>query len=115
MPSVRVCFATGEGERGCSWGEWPYVPEELNVFCDSCRFDFVTMEGTRPARIQRRVSTVRRRGRTLRTYANGRGFGASRRRPGRQDVGTKWVNSASDLLWVLALLPVGARKSGLPA
>ncbi|MDP9297160.1 MAG: hypothetical protein M3O98_00620, partial [Actinomycetota bacterium] len=38
----------GEGERGCSWGECPYVPEELNVFCDYCRFDFLTMEGNSP-------------------------------------------------------------------
>jgi hypothetical protein len=38
-------FATGEGERSCSWGDCPYLPEELNVFCDACRFNFFTMEG----------------------------------------------------------------------
>ena len=41
-------FATGEGERSCSWGDCPYAPEELNVFCDACRFDFLTMEGNPP-------------------------------------------------------------------
>jgi len=41
-------FATGGGERACSWGECAYVPEALNVFCDQCRFDFFTMEGNPP-------------------------------------------------------------------
>jgi hypothetical protein len=47
-PQCRYDFATGEGERGCSWGDCPYMPEELNVFCDECRFDFYTMEGNPP-------------------------------------------------------------------
>ncbi|HYU58070.1 MAG TPA: hypothetical protein VEO00_08470 [Actinomycetota bacterium] len=41
-------IATNEGERGCAWGDCPYLPEELNVFCDWCRFDFATMEGNSP-------------------------------------------------------------------
>ena len=50
----RVCpgcgydLGTGEGDRSCSWGDCPYVPEELDVFCDQCRFDFFTMEGNAP-------------------------------------------------------------------
>jgi hypothetical protein len=44
-PQCSFDFATGEGERACSWGDCPYLPEELNVMCDACRFDFVTMEG----------------------------------------------------------------------
>jgi hypothetical protein len=47
-PQCNYNFGTGEGERGCSWGECPYLPEELNVFCDYCRFDFLTMEGNPP-------------------------------------------------------------------
>jgi len=41
-------FATGEGERSCSLGECAYLPEELNVFCNDCRFNFFTMEGNSP-------------------------------------------------------------------
>ena len=47
-PGCGFDFATGEGERSCSWGDCPYLPEELNVFCDSCRFNFFTMEGNPP-------------------------------------------------------------------
>ena len=47
-PQCAFDFATGERERDCSWGECPYVPEELGVFCDYCRFDFLTMEGNSP-------------------------------------------------------------------
>jgi hypothetical protein len=39
---------TGEGDRSCHYGDCPYVPEELNVFCDRCRFNFVTLEGNPP-------------------------------------------------------------------
>jgi len=38
-------LGTGEGERACAWGDCPYLPEDLNVFCDQCRFDYYTMEG----------------------------------------------------------------------
>ena len=44
-PGCQYDFGTGEGQRGCSWGECPYFPEELNVFCEDCRFDYFTMEG----------------------------------------------------------------------
>jgi hypothetical protein len=44
-PGCGFDFASGEGERSCSWGECPYLPEALNVFCDQCRFNFFTMEG----------------------------------------------------------------------
>ena len=47
-PGCGFDFASGEGERSCSWGDCPYLPEELDVFCDQCRFDFFTMEGNPP-------------------------------------------------------------------
>ena len=31
-PGCGYDFATGEGERSCSWGECPYVPEAIDVF-----------------------------------------------------------------------------------
>lgn len=47
-PGCGFDFGSGEGERSCSWGDCPYLPEELNVFCDRCRFNFFTMEGNPP-------------------------------------------------------------------
>lgn len=44
-PGCGFDLATGDGERGCSWGACPYLPEELDVFCPNCRFNFFTMEG----------------------------------------------------------------------
>jgi hypothetical protein len=44
-PGCGFDFASGDGERSCSWGDCPYLPEELNVFCDQCRFNLFTMEG----------------------------------------------------------------------
>jgi len=44
-PGCSYDFATGEGERSCSWGDCAYLPEELDVWCDSCRFNYLTMEG----------------------------------------------------------------------
>jgi hypothetical protein len=38
-------FATGEGERGCSYGDCANLPEDLDVFCEQCRFNYFTMEG----------------------------------------------------------------------
>jgi hypothetical protein len=38
-------IASGEGERGCSWGECAYLPAELDVFCPNCRFNFLTRQG----------------------------------------------------------------------
>jgi hypothetical protein len=47
-PGCGLDFATGEGERGCAWGDCPYLPRALDVFCDYCRFNFLTMEGNAP-------------------------------------------------------------------
>ena len=44
-PGCGYDLSTGEGERSCSWGECPYLPEELDVFCPNCRFNFMTGEG----------------------------------------------------------------------
>jgi hypothetical protein len=44
-PHCGLNLATGEGQRGCGWGDCPYLPEELNVFCEQCRFNYFTMEG----------------------------------------------------------------------
>jgi hypothetical protein len=41
-------FSTGEGERSCSWGECPYLPLELDVFCPNCRYNFLTGQGNPP-------------------------------------------------------------------
>lgn len=38
-------IATGDGDRACSWGDCPYLPEALDVFCPQCRFNFFTMQG----------------------------------------------------------------------
>jgi hypothetical protein len=47
-PGCGYDIGTGEGERGCALGECAYLPAELNVFCDGCRFNFFTMEGNSP-------------------------------------------------------------------
>jgi hypothetical protein len=47
-PGCGHDFATGEGERSCSWGACAYLPAELDVFCDTCQFNFFTMEGNSP-------------------------------------------------------------------
>ncbi len=44
-PGCTFDIATGEGSRGCSWGDCPYLPSELDVFCPHCRFNFFTMRG----------------------------------------------------------------------
>src|SRR6185369_7264661 len=44
-PGCSYNFATGDGEHSCSYGECAYLPEELDVFCESCRFNYLTMEG----------------------------------------------------------------------
>jgi hypothetical protein len=47
-PNCGLDLATGEGERSCAWGDCPYLPQELDVFCEQCRFNFFTMEGNSP-------------------------------------------------------------------
>ena len=32
-PGCSYDFSTGDGNRSCSWGECPYLPEELDVYC----------------------------------------------------------------------------------
>jgi hypothetical protein len=44
-PGCGYDLATGDGERSCSWGDCAYLPEDLDVFCPNCRFNFFTMEG----------------------------------------------------------------------
>jgi hypothetical protein len=44
-PGCGLDIATGEGERSCAWGDCPYLPEDLDVYCDTCRFNFFTEEG----------------------------------------------------------------------
>jgi hypothetical protein len=44
-PGCSYDFATDEGHRSCLWGECAYLPEELDVWCESCRFNYLTMEG----------------------------------------------------------------------
>jgi len=47
-PGCGHDLLTGEGERSCSYGDCPYLPEELNVVCPDCMFNFMTMEGNPP-------------------------------------------------------------------
>jgi hypothetical protein len=47
-PGCGYDSATDEGERSCAWGDCPYLPEELDVFCSQCRFNFFTMAGNPP-------------------------------------------------------------------
>jgi hypothetical protein len=44
-PGCGHDLITGEGERSCSWGDCPYLPDELDVLCPNCRFNFFTMDG----------------------------------------------------------------------
>jgi len=44
-PGCGYDLVTGEGQRGCSWGDCPYLPLELDVFCPNCRFNFLTLVG----------------------------------------------------------------------
>lgn len=44
-PGCTYDLTTGDGERACSWGDCPYLPEDLDVFCPNCRFNFFTMQG----------------------------------------------------------------------
>lgn len=47
-PKCGLNWATDEGDRGCGWAECPYLPEELDVHCEQCRFNYFTMEGNPP-------------------------------------------------------------------
>ena len=47
-PGCNLDLGTGEGERSCAWGDCPYLPEELDVYCADCRFNYFTMEGNPP-------------------------------------------------------------------
>ncbi|HTG46866.1 MAG TPA: hypothetical protein VK646_04350 [Actinomycetota bacterium] len=47
-PGCGFDIGTGEGQRSCHWVDCPYMPEELNVYCDRCRFNFYTGEGNPP-------------------------------------------------------------------
>lgn len=47
-PGCGFDISTGEGTRGCAWGDCPYLPEELKVTCDYCMFNYFTMEGNPP-------------------------------------------------------------------
>lgn len=39
---------TGEGERSCHNYDCAYLPQELDVFCPQCRFDFADLTGNPP-------------------------------------------------------------------
>ena len=47
-PDCTYDFATGEGTRSCAYAECPYLPQELDVFCPWCRFNYLTQEGNSP-------------------------------------------------------------------
>jgi hypothetical protein len=37
-------LVTGEGERSCNYGTCANLPEELDVTCPTCNYNFVTRE-----------------------------------------------------------------------
>jgi hypothetical protein len=45
-------IGTGEGERSCSWGECSYLPEELDVYCEQCRFNYSASRAIQPVMIR---------------------------------------------------------------
>jgi hypothetical protein len=47
-PGCGFDVKTGDGSRSCSYGDCPYLPDELDVYCPDCRFNFFTMEGNPP-------------------------------------------------------------------
>ena len=47
-PQCGWDFATDEGTRACALSDCAYLPEELNVYCDYCRFNLYTMQGNSP-------------------------------------------------------------------
>lgn len=47
-PGCGLDILTGDGVRGCAWGDCPYLPEDLRATCDYCTFNFLTMEGNPP-------------------------------------------------------------------
>lgn len=38
-------FRTDEGERGCHYYSCPGLPEELDVWCPTCRYNFMVRDG----------------------------------------------------------------------
>jgi hypothetical protein len=38
-------FRTDEGERGCHYYECPYLPDALDVWCPTCRYNFMIRDG----------------------------------------------------------------------
>jgi hypothetical protein len=38
-------FRTDEGERSCHYYGCPYLPEELDVWCPTCRYNFMVGDG----------------------------------------------------------------------
>jgi hypothetical protein len=38
-------FRTDEGERSCQYGECAYLPDELDVWCPTCRYNFMVGDG----------------------------------------------------------------------
>jgi hypothetical protein len=38
-------FRTDEGERACHYYECPNLPEELDIWCPTCRYNFMIGDG----------------------------------------------------------------------
>jgi hypothetical protein len=47
-PRCGLDWVTDQGNAACGWAACPYLPEELDVHCDYCRFNFYTLEGNSP-------------------------------------------------------------------
>jgi hypothetical protein len=46
-PGARAPTVVGE-EASCFWGECAYLPQELDVYCEQCRFNYFTLKGNPP-------------------------------------------------------------------
>ncbi len=70
-------FRTDEGERGCNYGECPYLPEALDVWCPTCRYNFMVRDGNPECgdtpRCEFARTTARERVRTLSAWLTSRG------------------------------------------
>jgi len=45
LSGMRVRLRDGRRRAFVQLGDCPYLPDELSVFCDTCRFNLFTMEG----------------------------------------------------------------------
>jgi hypothetical protein len=112
-PGCGYDIATGEGERSCSWGDCPHLPEEHET-CSaiSAASTSSPWRGTRPARIRWRVCMPRSLALTWRTCVRGRRPPAGNERDQQPDDRTYSLRPTSLMrLWSGAARQHPARSS----